>query len=106
MNHVSNYDPNAPLPKTGTRWIWEIDSPHARTLSEVVEAKWNGEQWWVYLRRLRTDVPIGERAEDVHEDAKVYPNEISRFWEAATPVGGRVEDLSEHRPGDFPKNRG
>lgn len=79
------------LPKVGTRWIWEIDSPHARTLVEVDDVKWNGEEWWVYLRRLATDVPIAEREPD---ETGVYPNELDRFWEACTPVGGRRDDLT------------
>lgn len=101
FERIDDYDPNAPLPKAGSCWIWEIGSAYGRTLCQVVEVKWNGEQWWVYLRKLRTDIPIGARAEDLGpEPSEAYPNEISRFWEAATPVGGRAEDLAEWRPED------
>jgi hypothetical protein len=83
-------------PKVGSRWIWMVDSPHARTLVEVDDVRWNGEEWWVYLRRLATNVPISEL---VHlDETGVYPNELDRFWEACTPVGGRVEDLSQEAP--------
>jgi hypothetical protein len=96
--YISDYDPKAPLPKIGSRWIWEIDSPHARTLVEIDDVRWNGEQWWVYLRQLSTNVPIAER--DRLDETGVYANDLSRFWEACTPVGGRAEDMTEHRPAD------
>jgi hypothetical protein len=78
--HVNSYDPKAPIPAIGSRWVWEIDRPQARCLIEVVEVKWNGEEWWVATRSLLADL--------------VYPgggglhwNDVGRFHEAVTGVG-------------------
>ena len=77
---VSSYQRNAYVPRIGTRWIWEIDSP-ARALIEVVETKWNGEEWWV---RTRTLLPRVERMPGQDEETNL--NDLSRFWEACVPV--------------------
>ena len=80
-DRIDSYDPDARLPKPGTRWVWEIDKPWARELIEVAGSFWNGEEWWVKTIRLgETHLPAGERREDL--------NDLSRCWEAVTPVGG------------------
>jgi hypothetical protein len=83
------------VPKVGTLWIWGIESPHGRQLVKVDEVFWNGEEWWVDCRVLAGSVPIGEQ--NFIDESGVYGNELDRFWEAATPVGGRVDDLCEAR---------
>jgi hypothetical protein len=77
---VSSYDENAPLPRLGTRWVWELEKPHARALIEVVAVFWNGEEWWV---RTSTLLPL-----DGWDNSKTLVNDLSRFWEAVTAVGG------------------
>jgi hypothetical protein len=84
-------------PKIASKWIWRIDSPHARTLVEVVDVRHNGEEWWVYLRKLLTDVAIDVEMPDVPASG-VYPILLGWFWESATPVGGWPEELSEEEP--------
>lgn len=88
---ISSYDPDALLPKVGTRWVWEIEKPHARELIEVTEVLWNGEEWWVRSKNLLTDVALmgNTRPESL--------NDLSRFWEAVTPVGGGKHGLTERR---------
>lgn len=73
MRCPNSYDPAAPVPAVSTRWVWEIDSPHARCLIEVVEAKWNSEEWWVKVRTLGG-----------YESHWV---DLGRFFEAVTPIG-------------------
>ena len=97
---VNSYDPDAPLPKIGSRWVWEIDQPHARELLEVVEVKWNGEEWWVgteSLLRNDTYPPTGREIEW---------NDLSRFWEACLPVlpkiAGRLEQFTSRGPAHAP----
>lgn len=86
------------VPKLGTHWVWELGSPYGRALVQIDKVFWNGEEWWVHLRKLPVEVPIAERAAAIIEaEAPVYPNELDRFWESATPVGGRIEDLCEER---------
>lgn len=94
FGYVNSSDPDAPLPKVGTRWVWEIDSAAARALVEVAEVKWNGEEWWVGTVALMPDsYPSSGRP--------VEWNEIGRFWEAVTVVGGAVTGLlMERRPQD------
>lgn len=79
------------LPNPNTRWVWEIDQPLARALIEVVKVQFNGEEWWV------TTVTLPEAPTPMFghvEPARMHENEVDRFWEAVTPVGGRIEDLS------------
>lgn len=89
MRRVNSYDPNARLPKVGTWWVWEIDAPHARSLIKVVRVDWNGEEWWVFTTRGADpgdyfDMPLA--------------NDLGRFWEAVTPVGGPITSrVSERR---------
>lgn len=89
MAWIDSYDENAPLPKVGTRWVWEIDKPHARCLIEVTEVKWNGEEWWVRTKALLPDSFPATAGEPL--------NDLSRFWEAVTPVGGGMRDMTERR---------
>lgn len=70
------------LPHNGSRWVWEIDKVHAVALVEVKRVRFNGEEWWVTTRHLLVPDDIGF-------------NELDRFWEAVTPIGGRLEDLSD-----------
>lgn len=61
--------------------MWEIDKDHARELVEVRVVRFNGEEWWVTTRALSDPGGFGF-------------NDLDRFWEAVTPIGGRIEDLS------------
>lgn len=88
-DYVSSYDHDAPRPKVGSRWVWEIDQPHARTLVEVTEVVWNGEEWWVTTVDLPTETLIGETPRPGRESW----NDVGRFWEAVTPIGGGTVDL-------------
>lgn len=90
---ISSYDRDALLPKVGTRWVWEIEKPHARELIEVTEVFWNGEEWWVRTRDVLRDVAIMQALPGGGE----HPNDLSRFWEAVTPVGGGTHGLTERR---------
>lgn len=98
MSRVNSYDPDALLPKVGTRWVWEIDDPGARELIEVTEVNWNGEEWWVKTKSLLVGdtIPrsLGGRSE--------FLNDIGRFWEAVTPVGGGTRGLTERRNAALP----
>jgi len=73
----TEYDRLAYLPKRETRWVWEVDAPHARALIEVVDVFWNGLKWWVETRSLLPEA-------GGHTDPVL--NELGRFWQAATPV--------------------
>lgn len=79
------------LPHNNTRWVWEIEKSLARSLIEIVEVRWNGEEWWVKTRTLPTSP---DPSDPSNYDGKEYSNTLDRFWEAVTPVGGRLEDLS------------
>lgn len=82
---VSSYDPNAPRPEVGSVWVWEIDQPTARELIRVTEVFWNGEEWWVRTDALRVRTDTSPPASHL--------NDLSRFWEACTPVG-RGKEIS------------
>jgi hypothetical protein len=82
---VSSYDRDARLPKLGSRWLWEIDEPGARALIEVIEVIWNGEEWWVRSRSIMEWIPP-----QLQPRGGVALNDLGRFWEAVTPVGGPV----------------
>jgi hypothetical protein len=73
------------LPHNNTRWVWEIDKDHARCIVEVMEVRFNGEEWWVTTRHLPE-----VRGRDI---GRAW-NTLDRFWEAVTPIGGRRDDLS------------
>lgn len=90
MRRVNSYDTDARLPKIGTRWMWEIDKAHARELIEVIEVFWNGEEWWVLTKTLLPNWSIPP-------STGAHLNDLSRFWEAVTPVGGSMHGLIEHR---------
>jgi hypothetical protein len=86
---VSSYDPQAPLPGVDSIWVWELDKPDACELIRVTEVFWNGEEWWVRTVRhpmryawliSEADLPRPLR------DPTEHLNDISRFWEAVTPV--------------------
>lgn len=94
---IDSYEPNAWRPKLGTRWVWEIDQPHARALVEVAEVTWNGEEWWV---RTRTLLPKPNPLEIMPGGFEpTHLNDLSRFWEACTPVivklTGRMDQFAE-----------
>ena len=86
----SSYEPTAKLPRKGTRWVWEADASHAISLIEVVEVFWNGEEWWVRTRSLLPPVRRVGITAFVDPDPPTDVNDLSRFWEAVTPVGGEV----------------
>lgn len=99
VTFISSYKPDAPLPKRGSRWVWEIDKPHARQLIEILDVSWNGEGWWVRTKALIGSLaflPVGLGG----EGAEGTLNDLSRFWEACTPVGHSRGKLTEHRPRD------
>jgi hypothetical protein len=77
---TNSSDRDAPLPKVGTRWMWEPDSPSARAFIEVVEVKWNGEEWWVGAKTLLPNPTYPPTGRDVEW------NDVGRFWEACRPV--------------------
>lgn len=79
---IDSYDPKAPTPKVGTRWVWEINSPENRCMLSVIEVFWNGEEWMV---RTQTLLPAREPGNIVHL------NDISRFFEACVPVMPKFE---------------
>jgi hypothetical protein len=89
--NVDSYDPLAKTPLVGSCWVWEIDKPHARELVEVTEVKWNGEEWWVRSKGLlRAQVAFGRDGDEPW-------NDLSRFMQAVTPVGGTTHSLLEQR---------
>jgi len=95
MGRVNSYDRDALLPKVGTRWIWQIDSPSGRELIMVTEVFWNGEEWWVRSKCLMRDVGhIGSMA----GTPEVGLTDVGGFWEAVTPVGGTARRMAERRP--------
>lgn len=97
MKYVNSYDSDAPLPRAGTRWVWEINSPYARALVEVVETIWNGEEWWVRTKTLLPAPPLTL----LGKEEPTHLNDVGRFWEACLPVlpklTGRMEQFSEQR---------
>lgn len=88
---VNSCDPDAPTPKVGSRWVWEIDLPHARALLEVTDVFWNGEEWWIETKSLLSS--------DVFPTKEFVYNELGRFWEAVTPVGGTVGSMIDRQIG-------
>lgn len=81
---VNSYDPNARLPGVGGIYVWELDKPSACELIKVIEVIWNGEEWWVRTEWLHSRTLVNSfypRERDV-----VQLNDLSRFWEAVTPV--------------------
>jgi hypothetical protein len=76
---VSSYDRNARRPRVGSHWVWEIDHPSARELVEILEVKWNGEEWWVKTKSLMKDALNYNRSNECW-------NDLSRFWEASSAV--------------------
>lgn len=98
MKYIDGTNVKARIPEIGSKWVWELDKPHATELIEVVKVYWNGEEWWVRTRRYPDVVPP--------ELAKTYPNTLSRFSEAVTAVGsarGRWVYWSEGRALQFPE---
>lgn len=98
---MSSYDKDAITPQVGTRWVWEIDRPHARELIEVVEVRWTGEEWWVATKPLLRNPAYPPTGRDVEW------NDLGRFWEAVTPVGGNAERSASNQESDSEgSNRG
>ena len=97
---VDSYNPDAPRPKIGSRWVWEIEQPAARTLIEVAEVKWNGEEWWVGTRALI------ENPTYKPTNREIEWNDLGRFWEACVPVlpkiTGRLDQFTDHGPAHAP----
>lgn len=73
------------LPHNGSQWVWEIDKDDARCLVKVVHSVFNGEEWWVKTHHL---------PEVRGRDIGTADVTLDHFWEVVTPVGGRIEDLS------------
>lgn len=93
MPRISSYDPDAPTPAVGSKWLWEPTKPWAYEPIEVVEVKWNGEEWWV-----RTEArggmywwfrPI--------VTGSICWNDLSRFWEAVEPDTSRARAKADER---------
>ena len=87
---VNSYDRDAPTPRVGSHWIWERDLPWAKETITVSAVKWNGEEWWVEsvggqrpARYLSYGVTPGSS----------YWNDLSRFWEAVSPLPRAVRQL-------------
>lgn len=85
MEHVNSYDPDAKVPKLGSRWVWEINKPSARAVIQVEGIIWNGEEWWVRTRSL-----LGDAYRFTPAWSNVCLNDLGRFWEAVTPIGGSI----------------
>lgn len=84
---VNSYDRDAPTPAIGSRWIWEANRPFARETITVTRAEWNGEEWWVETiadARPRRGFLTGNLYPPRRE--RPYWNDLSRFWEAVTPI--------------------
>jgi hypothetical protein len=71
-HYVDSYNRNSPIPAVGSTWIWEKGKPHAEERITVASVNWNGREYWV------NTVTVGT--------SDVIPNDLSRFWEAVTPV--------------------
>ena len=71
---------DARRPGKGSIYVWELDKPFACELIRVVKVEWNGEQWWVET------VSVPSRYHQDTSDDHIQLNELSRFWEAVTPV--------------------
>jgi len=90
MKRVNSYDHDAPTPAVGSRWIWEYGKPHAQETITVTDVKWNGEEWWVcsVADGTRPVGPVtGVRFGII--PGKPYWNDLSRFWEAVSPIPKR-----------------
>jgi hypothetical protein len=84
--YVNSYDHDAPVPTVGSRWIWERGNETAEETIKVTDVKWNGEEWFVATvagprppRELNNTVP-----------GRPYWNDLSRFWEAVSPLPAGV----------------
>ena len=84
MSRIDSYDLQAHTPAIGSRWVWEVDTPQARAIIEVIGVKWNGEEWWVRTRTLLPNFSYPPAGTDK------YDNDLSRFAEAVTPVGAAL----------------
>lgn len=81
------------VPKPGSHWVWGLDKPHARALVQVVNVRWNGEEWLVETRSL-LPVPVRRPAEI--EEAfgeRLDWNDLDWFLEMSRPVGFDSEDF-------------
>jgi hypothetical protein len=70
--------------------------PHARSIVEVTEVQWNGEEWWVETKTLLPNLTFPT-------DTDRW-NDLGRFWEACRPVlmklTGRMDQFTK-RPVSF-----
>ena len=79
---VSSYDRDAQTPAIGSRWVWERGKPGAEETITVTDVTWNGEEWWVCtVADNRTRRPPGYPV-----PGEPHWNDLSRFWEAVSPV--------------------
>lgn len=89
----SSYDPTALVPAIGSRWVWEIDQPHARELIEVVAVVWDGKEWWIGTKILLTAHPRSA----LLPPRSRHMNDLSRFAEAVTAVGCDARAWRRHK---------
>lgn len=94
------YPESVRLPLMGSRWVWELELDHARCMIEVTAIFAKGVDWWVTSRVLHEYMPpIVLESLETLGSSRVQSieasNELNRFWEAVTPIGGSKSDLSE-----------
>jgi hypothetical protein len=88
---VNSYDQDAPTPAIRSRWIWELGKPWAQETITVTDVKWNGEEWWVCTvcdDRPRRGPVTGNMYGVI--PGRPYWNDLSRFWEAVSPLPAPV----------------
>ena len=61
------------VPAVGSVWCWEPLKPWAVEVVQVMDVRWNGDEWWITSR----SVTSGEE----------YPNSLSRWVEATVLLG-------------------
>lgn len=84
---VDAYDRDAPTPALRSRWVWESGHPLAQETITVTAVEWNGEEWWVCTvadDRPRTGPVTGQQFGVIA--GKPYWSDLSRFWEAVSPI--------------------
>jgi len=86
---VSSYNRDVRIPSPGGLWVWEARDPASRALIEVVQVEWNGEEWFVRARvqNCGGQLPFAV-AQLMPATGDEHTNDLSRFFEASTPVGG------------------
>lgn len=84
MSETARPDPPE-WPKPGEHYVWEMLKPHAAIGILVVNVVWNGEEWWVESQTYTMP----------YRDAKIIPNELSRFQEACLPYRAIVVSMQD-----------